>query len=68
MFDIFGWVRNGAKQAFLAGLADAVKEVSGNRVDDGAEALTIQLALPAPAPEPEEGVAEKNGKKHKVRS
>jgi hypothetical protein len=43
MFDIFGWIRNYARQAVLAGLADAARDIASGAVGDGAKQLELQL-------------------------
>lgn len=70
MFDIFGWIRNYARQAVLAGLADAARDIASGAVGDGAKQLELQLkglSLPAPEELPEPEANGESRKKAKVK-
>jgi hypothetical protein len=48
MFNVFAWIRSGVRQAVLAGLADAVSDVTATRVEDGDVRLSRLLSPSAP--------------------
>lgn len=63
--DLFGWIRRGARDAFKAGIGDAIHDLTadGDSLPLSLESLQERLALPAPAddagPVPMKGAARK---------
>lgn len=66
MFDLFGWLRSRVKSAFLAGVSDAVSEITaGNAAEESAAIQSLKLQLLSADPEDDSGqpASKKSGKK-----